>query len=180
MSLHKPKPAGTRRSDTNPRERLEFLLVGFGPLDGGVGEPVFGETFATQQTCVAATTGDAAGAWIVARKRFGVVDAEGQSAGDDLSFGEVNQRRVDGQSLTAGARFGREVRHCFEGGDVLRTAVGVAAVVERVDADEDVGGVEGFSHCERQRKKDGVSRGHVGDGDVVPDLFDGIRLGDAQ
>ena len=36
------------------------------------------------------------------------------------------------------ASFGSEIRHGFVGGDEFGAAVGVAAVVERVDADEDI------------------------------------------
>ena len=58
---------------------------------------------------------------------------------------------------------GREVRHLLERLDVLGPAVGVAAVVEGVDADEDVVCFEHLGPGERDREEDGVARGHVGD-----------------
>ena len=67
------------------------------------------------------------------------------------------------RALDAG--LGGEVRHPLEGVDVLGAAVGIAAVVERVDADEDVARAEHLGPREREREEDRVARRHVGDRD---------------
>ena len=54
-------------------------------------------------------------------------------------------------ALDAGA--GGEVRHVLVGGDVLGAAVGVAGVVERVDADEDVGGTDISAYAKANERK---------------------------
>ena len=58
---------------------------------------------------------------------------------DDVGLGHVDQGSVDAQLLDAfDACLRREARHGFERGDELGATVGVAAVVERVHADEHV------------------------------------------
>ena len=66
--------------------------------------------------------------------------------------------------------------HPFEGGDILRPAIGIAAVVDRVDANEDVGGRQHFSIGQRQRQKHRVARGHVRDGNTSFHLFGAAAL----
>ena len=59
----------------------------------------------------------------------------------------------------AGAR--RQRREPLERLEVLRPAVRVAGVVERVDAEDDGLGADHFRPAERQRQEDGVARRHV-------------------
>ena len=61
----------------------------------------------------------------------------------------------------------RQRRQLLERRDELRAAVGIAGVVERVDADDDVVRAEHFGPAERQRQEDRVARRHVGRRDVV-------------
>ena len=46
-------------------------------------------------------------------------------------------------------------------------AVGIARIVERVDADDDVVGAEHLGPAERERQEHGVARRHVGRGNLV-------------
>ena len=81
---------------------------------------------------------------------------------------QSQQRRVDLQARAAlDAGFGRQVRHALVGLDELGTAVGIARVVERVHADEDVGRFQHLGPRQRERKEDGVARRDVGDGNAV-------------
>ena len=62
-------------------------------------------------------------------------------------------------ALDAGAC--REIRERFERAHELGTAIGIAGVVERVHANDDVVGAEHFGPAERERQEDRVARGHV-------------------
>ena len=52
-----------------------------------------------------------------------------------------------------------------KGLEELRPAVRIARIVDGVDADEDVARAEHLGPAERERQKQRVARGHVGDGD---------------
>jgi len=62
-------------------------------------------------------------------------------------------------AFDAGPR--REIRERLERGDEFRTAVGIAGIIERVHADDDVARAVGFGPSERQRQEDRVARRHV-------------------
>ena len=68
------------------------------------------------------------------------------------------------------ARARREVRHLLVGANVLRPAVGIAAVVERVHADEDVSSAEHLRPRQREREEDRVARRDVRDRHAVTQL----------
>ena len=75
---------------------------------------------------------------------------------------------MNGQLFFAGyAGFCGEVGHRFVGGDEFGAAVGVAAVVERVNADEKIGAFEHFGPRQSIGKKDGVAGRDVGDWDFI-------------
>ncbi len=79
--------------------------------------------------------------WVVAGMGDGVVHAERNAATDDVGLGHVRERGVDFEAMIVvglDAGFGAEVGGALEGGDELGAAVGVAGVVDRVHADEDV------------------------------------------
>ena len=78
------------------------------------------------------------------------------------------------------ARLGGQVGHALEGLDVLGPAVGVAAVVERVDADEDVAGLQRLGPGQGEREEDRVAGGHVGDRDPVVQVLGPIAVGTAM
>ena len=65
----------------------------------------------------------------------------------------------------------REVRHPLERLEVLRPAVGIARIVERVHADEDVVRTGRLREGEREGEEDRVARRHVGDRDPAADLL---------
>src|SRR5207247_7556776 len=75
---------------------------------------------------------------VVAARREPVVDAERASGRDDFLLRELDQRSVDLEtSPSFDTRFGREIGQRLKGGDVLGAAIGIAAIVQRVDPDED-------------------------------------------
>ena len=43
------------------------------------------------------------------------------------------------------------------------TAIGIARVIERVDADKDVAALQHFRPCQRIGKENGIARGNIGD-----------------
>ena len=60
---------------------------------------------------------------------------------------------MDGEAeLAFDARLGGQVGQLDEGGQVFRAAVGIAAVVDGVDAEEDVGRADGLGKGQRQAK----------------------------
>src|SRR5256885_1078512 len=69
----------------------------------------------------------------------------------------MNQRRVDVEARAFDAGFRREVREVFKRGDVFGPAIGIAAVVERVDTDENVCRAEHFRPRERVGKENRVA-----------------------
>src|SRR6185369_17973690 len=117
---------------------------------------------------------------IVAAPGAGVVDAQLEAPADDLRLGAVDEGRVEAELpplLDAGP--GGETGHALEGLQVLRPAVRVTRVVERVDRDEDVFGAEDLGGREREREEDGVPRRDVGDGDAARgDLVPGASARD--
>ncbi len=79
------------------------------------------------------------GRGIVATAGQRVVDAQLQAEANDLRLGERDERSVNFELLAAfDSGFGGQVGHFLEGGDEFRTAIGIAGVVERIHADEDV------------------------------------------
>ena len=80
---------------------------------------------------------------------------------------------MDGQPGALDTRLCRKVGHLFEGGDVLRTAVRVAGVVDGVYADVDVATAEDFRPGERKLQHDGVARRYIGDRDSFLRAIDG-------
>ena len=58
---------------------------------------------------------------------------------------------------------GREIGEALELGDKLRPAVGIARIIERIDADVDVARAVRFGEPEREAEEDRVARRNVGD-----------------
>ena len=63
------------------------------------------------------------------------------------------QRRVDREALALDPRLGREIRQLLERGDELGPAIGIARIIERVDADEDVARAARLGQAEREARK---------------------------
>src|SRR5918993_4001927 len=60
--------------------------------------------------------------------------------------------------------FRGQVRHALVGRNVLRTAIGIATVIERVDAQENVKRLKSLRPSQGERKKDRIPRRDVSDG----------------
>ena len=140
--------------------------------------PRLGEALLAQEARVAEAAGSAVGLGLVARPRQREIHAELVGAGDDLGLGERDQRRVDAEAARAlDARLGGEIGQPLEGLDELGPAIGIAGLVERVHADEDVLGAQRLGPGERVAEKDGVARGHVGDRNAGADGLVAPALG---
>src|SRR5688572_2183324 len=77
-------------------------------------------------------------AGVVAAGRVGVVDPERDAAGDDLMLVEIDQRRMNADAFTRrrlDAELGRQVGGALERVDERGSTVGIARVVDRVDAE---------------------------------------------
>ena len=68
----------------------------------------------------------------------------------------------------------------MEGGDEFRAAIGVAAVIDGVDADEDVARFEDLGPGEGVGEEDRVAGGDVGDRDIGGHLFFVAVFGDVD
>src|SRR5262249_9122849 len=109
------------------------------------------------------TTGEAIHFWVVASARETVVDAKSSPFADDVGLRLLNQRRMNSERAAAFSRTPRcKVRHPLEGFDVLRAAIRVSAVVDRVDPEEDVPSPEDLSPSKCEREEDGVPSWDVG------------------
>ena len=70
---------------------------------------------------------------------------------------------MDGQLAAFDGRSGRKICHLFKRFDELWTAIRVAGVVHRINANENVLHIEHFSPGETQRQEDRVAGRHIGD-----------------
>ena len=68
--------------------------------------------------------------------------------------------------LALDSRLGREVGQLLERGDELGPAIGIARIIERVDADEQVARAGRLGPGQREAEEDRVARRHVGDRDA--------------
>ena len=59
-------------------------------------------------------------------------------------------------SRSLNCSFGCQIGHFLKGGDILGTTVGVPAVIQRIDADEQVAGPQDLSPGERKRQENPV------------------------
>ncbi len=59
--------------------------------------------------------------------------------------------------------FGGKVRHFFECGYVFGTAIGIAGIVHRVDANKNMTALEYFCPGERKRQHNGITGRHIRD-----------------
>ena len=107
-----------------------------------------------------------------------VVHAQRHAAADDLGLGHRDQGGADRDPAPLDGGLRRQVRHRLEGAEVLRAAVGVARVVQGVDADEDVPRVQHLRIGQRVGEEDRVPRRDVGHGDAAADLAGVAPLGD--
>jgi hypothetical protein len=66
---------------------------------------------------------------------------------------------------------GGEVGEPLERGDELGPAIGIARIIERIDADEQVARAARLGKAEREAEEDGVARRHVGDRNALAHAF---------
>src|SRR5439155_3231435 len=92
---------------------------------------------------------------------------EREAAADDVRFGEIDERRVYTELRAFDPGACRDGGERFERLDECRTAVGVTRVVERIDAQDDIGCIEDLGPAERERQKDGVARRYIRGRDAV-------------
>ena len=119
-----------------------------------------------QEAGIARTAGAARRVRIVATVRQCEGHAQFLAETHDIGFGESDERSANcdaGAAFHAG--FGGQITHALEGPDVFGAAIGVAGIIESVDADEDVVGFENLGPGEGEGEEDGVPRGYVGDRD---------------
>ena len=84
------------------------------------------------------------------------------------AFGHLDQRCVDAEAaLALHARFRRQIRQPLEGGDELRPAIGIAAVVDCIDADKDVETANHLGPRKGQREKHRIASGNIRNGNAV-------------
>src|SRR5215471_17876377 len=132
-----------------------------------VHEARLGEALLAQEARIAEAAGAAVGLGRIAGPGQGEVHPELVGAGHDLSLAQGDERGVDAEAALAfHAGLRGEIRQALEGLNELRTAIGIARVVEGVDADEDVLCLLHLGPPEGMGEEDGVARGNLGDGDV--------------
>ena len=126
-----------------------------------VGDAGFRETAGAEYATIAGLARRSVGQRVVATVRQPIVQPQLQAAADDLGLGEIDQRRMDAEraAFHSGPRTKRG--DLLERPDELGPAIGIAGIVERVDADHEITCAEDLGPGERQRQKNGVPRGHV-------------------
>ncbi len=102
----------------------------------------------------------------------GIVYGQFNSLSDDLCFRQVDKRTIDpdGEPALRGC-FGGKIRHFFKGGNIFRTTVWIAGIVNRRNPDKDILCIQHLCPGKGIRKEDGISRRDVSDGYAGGDLF---------
>ena len=123
-----------------------------GLVGRGVGQTVLGKRSQAQKAGIAVTARLASGCRVIAGPRQRVVDAQGEPTANRLALGDLDERRMDTESIALDAALRSEIGHGLERTNVLGTAIWIAAVVERIDPDEDVVGLQHLGVRERRRR----------------------------
>ncbi len=98
---------------------------------------------------------------IVAAVRQAVIEAQRQAARDDLRLRHRDERRLNAKAPAFDAGLGRQPGRVLERLDELRPAIGIAGVVEGVDADEDIAGAQHLRPRQRQRQHHRIASRHI-------------------
>ena len=141
--------------------RVIKAVFSHGCLNQRVGNACFLKALGAQDTAVALSARRAMRERIVATVGQAVIEAQRQTAADDLRLRQRDQRSTNVKAAAVDARFRGQSRHPLERLDVLGPAVWIAGVVQRIDADEEVAGAQHFSPRQRQRQEHRIARGHV-------------------
>ena len=89
----------------------------------------------------------------------------------DIRLAHVLQRRMDRERLALHPCLGGEVGQLLEFGDEFGPAIGIARIVERIDADEQVARAARLGEAQRQAEENGVARRDVGDRNPLAHSF---------
>lgn len=103
---------------------------------------------------------------IIARPAQPGIEAQPAGLANDVGLGHVLERGADRDSTPLYTRLCGKIRHRLKCGDELRPTVGITRIVERVDSDVDGVGTGHFGEAKREREKDRVPGGNIGDGDA--------------
>ena len=98
------------------------------------------------------------------------IDTKLVSFADDVGLGKFDQWGVNLEPSPLDTCFRSDIGQVLKRSDKFRTAIGVAAVVDGVDADKNVIGRKHFGPRERIREEDGVARGNVCDWNSLRDF----------
>ena len=90
-----------------------------------------------------------------------VVDTKLEAGADDVGFGKRYQRGQDFKPFALYPGLGRQVGKLTKGLEKLRPAVGVAAVVDRIDSQNQAAGTTTFCQSQRKRQEDSIASRHV-------------------
>src|SRR5258706_2822172 len=125
------------------------------------------ESGPAQPARIAAAAGQALGVGLVARQGEAEIDPEFEPAPYDLGLAERDQWGRDLDPAALDSDLGGELREPLEGGDELGAAVGIARVIDRVDADIDLLRADHFGVAQGEREQHRVARGDVGRRDAA-------------
>src|SRR5438132_754601 len=150
--------ASWRWRERDQKDRI-FLTLS---AEYGVGHTGLGESGRTKCATVTAPAWAPLRIRVIAAVGEPVVESQRPPFSDDVGLGEHLKRRVNPECAALNTFCGGERRQLLERRNVFGPAVGIAGVVERVHADEDVACAEHFSPSERERQKYRVPRRDVG------------------
>src|SRR5215510_15503257 len=108
-------------------------------VSSGIGNSRFGKALPPKLARVTASAGESFWRRIIATGGEGIIHAKLRTCGDDLRLGHLDQGCMNRNSLTFNAGLSRYARQFLESGDEFRTTIGIAAVIERIYANEDIG-----------------------------------------
>lgn len=111
---------------------------------------------------------------------MGEVDAEIGSKADDLGFGQAQERRVDFYRIAVNTDASSEPCGVCEALNELRSAIGVATVIDGIDSDVDAFGVVDFGHRGSEREEHQVPCWDVRDRDIRRHFSGRTALGDGD
>src|SRR5690606_17591995 len=130
--------------------------------DQGIGQPGFGKTTGPKQTTVTPSARAPVRQRVVTAVRQTVIDSEFRPQSDDTRLRQILEGGPDLKRPFVDTGPGRQGREILEGGNEVRTAIGIARIVEGVDTDDDALGSEDLGPAKRQRQQDRVARRYVG------------------
>jgi hypothetical protein len=119
------------------------------PDIGDIGHAGRGEPVAPDAAGVARPAGAPSGVGLVAAHGFRQLHAQLARELNDFRFRKIHQRRAHLDPAPLDRRLGGEVRHRFEGAQILGPAVRITGIVDGVRADEDMPRAEHLGPAER-------------------------------